>query len=105
MNLTEMTIKELKELETNLQKQIAQRTRDDILAAKEKILAIASSVGMSIKDIVGSPTAQKEKSKVAVQYQHPEDAALQWTGRGRKPKWVVAWIESGKTMDEIRIKA
>jgi DNA-binding protein H-NS len=27
-----------------------------------------------------------------------------WTGRGRKPKWVEALLESGKTLEDIEIK-
>ncbi|MBK7416327.1 MAG: H-NS histone family protein [Dechloromonas sp.] len=42
-------------------------------------------------------------NKVKVKYRHPEDASLEWTGRGRKPKWVEAWLVSGKNMEALGI--
>jgi len=40
-----------------------------------------------------------------VTYRHPENPeALQWTGRGRKPKWVESWINQGGTMDELKVE-
>lgn len=35
-------------------------------------------------------------------YQHPDDAELQWSGRGRKPKWVENWIAAGGTLDDLK---
>ena len=41
--------------------------------------------------------------KVAVKYRHPKDASLQWTGRGRQPKWVEAWLKDGGTIEALAI--
>lgn len=35
-------------------------------------------------------------------YQHPEDPNTTWSGRGRKPGWILEWIESGKPVEELR---
>lgn len=40
-----------------------------------------------------------------IQYQHPENDELCWSGRGRKPKWVEHWIAAGKTLDQLKIGA
>lgn len=40
---------------------------------------------------------------VAVQYLNLNDASQQWTGSGRQPKWVKEWIESGKSLDLVRV--
>jgi hypothetical protein len=37
-------------------------------------------------------------------YSHPEEPSLTWTGRGRKPKWVEAWIASGRTLDQLQVR-
>ena len=41
--------------------------------------------------------------KVAVQYRNPDNASEQWTGRGRQPLWVRHWVESGKSIDLLRV--
>lgn len=35
-------------------------------------------------------------------YQHPTDPNVTWSGRGRKPGWIVEWVESGKPVEELR---
>lgn len=36
-------------------------------------------------------------------YQHPEHPNLRWSGRGRKPKWVEAWLATpGNTLDALK---
>lgn len=36
-------------------------------------------------------------------YQHPEHPHLGWSGRGRKPKWVEAWLATpGNTLDALK---
>ena len=38
----------------------------------------------------------------AIVYRHPEmSELLTWSGRGRKPKWVEAWIDQGGTLAEL----
>ena len=42
-------------------------------------------------------------NKVKVKYRHPENAGLEWTGRGRKPKWVEAWVANGGSLDNLLV--
>ncbi|MDY0965403.1 ParB/RepB/Spo0J family partition protein [Massilia sp. CFBP9026] len=39
-----------------------------------------------------------------VRYRHP-NSMMTWTGRGRAPKWVQEWIESGNTLDGVQVHA
>jgi len=39
-----------------------------------------------------------------VRYRHP-NLMMTWTGRGRAPKWVQEWIESGNTLDGLKVHA
>jgi DNA-binding protein H-NS len=41
---------------------------------------------------------------VAPKYRDPASGKT-WTGRGLKPKWVTEALESGKTLDDLAIKA
>lgn len=44
----------------------------------------------------------KEPSKVAAKYRDPASGST-WTGRGLKPRWLVAALENGRTQDEFLI--
>jgi hypothetical protein len=36
-------------------------------------------------------------------YQHPDDSAKQWSGRGRQPGWVKDWLDAGKSLEDAKI--
>lgn len=38
-----------------------------------------------------------------VRYRHPDNPSLTWTGRGRKPAWVVEWLDNGGTLDQLEV--
>lgn len=44
-------------------------------------------------------------NRPAAKYQHPENTDLQWTGRGRKPKWVEHCLAEGRTLTDLEISA
>ena len=37
-------------------------------------------------------------------YRHPENFAITWSGHGRKPQWIVAWLAQGKEMWELEAR-
>ena len=47
--------------------------------------------------------AGRPKKAVKPKYRNPEDPDQTWSGRGRKPEWVNAWLESGKELSELAI--
>jgi DNA-binding protein H-NS len=40
---------------------------------------------------------------VLPKYRNPERPSETWTGRGKKPRWVIAQLSSGKQIDDFRI--
>lgn len=36
-----------------------------------------------------------------VRYRHPENPSIGWTGHGRKPQWVLEWIENGGALEDL----
>lgn len=102
MDLSTMSSTELRHLQDKIKMEMKKREHHDIAKAREQILAIAQSVGMPVKDLIASGVRAKTGS-VAVRYRNPADAAQQWTGRGRQPKWVKEWLDSGKSIDQLRV--
>jgi DNA-binding protein H-NS len=104
MDLSNFSASDLRALQENIKQQLKKREQQELASAREQILAIAQSVGVPLSELInGIKQPQKEKAIVAVQYLHPNDASLQWTGRGRQPKWIKEWIETGKSLDLVRI--
>jgi DNA-binding protein H-NS len=106
MNLSSMSVAELRALQEQITQEIKAKTQAELVKAREEILAIAQNAGISLKDLLDSQSNAKNrapKTKVAVRYRHPANGSLQWTGRGRQPKWVQEWVAAGKTLDDLRV--
>ena len=102
MDLSNMSLGDLRNLQDKIKQEMKKREQQEVQKAREQILAIAQSVGVPLKDLLANGRGAKTGS-VAVRYRHPDNAANQWTGRGRQPKWVKEWVESGKSLDKLRV--
>jgi DNA-binding protein H-NS len=102
MDLSNLSVPELRKLEEKIKQELKKRERQDIVKAREQILAIAQSVGVPLKELLAGGARAKTGS-VAVRFRNPSDQSQQWTGRGRQPKWVKDWLESGKSLDLLRV--
>lgn len=105
VDLSTYNLAELKGLQHDIEKEIKGRQKSDLKKAREQILAIAQSSGVSIEELLANPgkgNASKGQ-KVRVQYQDPADESRTWTGRGRQPGWVGEALAAGKTLDDLRI--
>jgi DNA-binding protein H-NS len=106
MNLSGLSVVELRALQDQVKQALMDREHQEQAKAREQILAIAHNAGISLQDLLGGQPRGKSiapKAKVAVRYRHPADPLLQWTGRGRQPKWVQDWVASGQSLDIIRV--
>ncbi|MBB5367884.1 MULTISPECIES: H-NS family nucleoid-associated regulatory protein [unclassified Janthinobacterium] len=102
MNLSEMSGSDLRTLQDKVGLELIKREQQHVAAARDEILAIAKNAGIALQDIIqAKPSA--EKKTVATKFRHPEQAELQWTGRGRQPLWVRDWLVSGKDIDLLRV--
>ncbi len=106
MDLSNMSSADLRNLQEQLKRELKQRESQDLAEAREKIFAIAESVGVPLKDLVGGAgiaRGGKKTGSVAPRYRNPADASQQWTGRGRQPKWVKEWLDAGKDIAGLKV--
>lgn len=110
-DLNNFSIGELRELQARVASEITTREKDEIARVQQEILRLAQSVGLTpqallnMNGVGGKKQNKVSANPVAARYQNPADATQQWTGRGRKPKWVVDYLESsGKDLDSLKIR-
>lgn len=100
IDLENLSADELKKLISDAQK--ALKTVDARRKAEAKRAAelAAKEFGFSLEDVL---EAGSKGSKGAPKYANPADRSQTWTGRGRKPNWVIAALEAGQSMDELAL--
>ena len=78
-----------------------QRERADVLIRMEQL---ASKSGFSLNELVGGRGKGKGKGTVGVaKYANPDNRAETWTGRGRKPNWLIAKLKKGSKLNDFTI--
>lgn len=118
MEISSLTLVELRRLQAKIEKEIRQRSnsaRKDLLKKMQKM---AADEGLSLSDIVSGAPASEEKQSpvkrktkagkkktgpVPVKYRNPENPAIGWSGRGRKPQWVVDWLAQDKPIEGLLV--
>ena len=68
--------------------------------AKRAAEKVAKEFGYSLDEILA---AGGKGSKGAAKYATPADPTQTWTGRGRKPNWVIEALQAGKSIDDMAI--
>lgn len=68
--------------------------------AKRAAEKAAKEFGFSLDEVLG---ASPKGSKGAAKYANPADASQTWTGRGRKPNWVIEALAAGKSLDDLSL--
>jgi DNA-binding protein H-NS len=103
INVDKMSLKELVDLDHKIQKAIVATKERERAELKHKIAALAEDSGFSMSELFGGRTAVKGKSSGVAKYKNPDNHAETWTGRGRKPNWLVAKLGKGARMADFEI--
>ena len=102
LDLDSMSKEELEKLRKDADRKLKdydQRRRAEARAMAEKAV---KDYGFSLEELVGS-TKARGRTKSAPRYRHPENASITWTGRGRKPGWVISHLESGGKVEDLAV--
>lgn len=112
IRLSALNIKELESLKKKIEKEIKKRRSKTQEEGLKKIKLIAAEYGLSASELKNlsvvkarkvKPKTGKKRGPVAPKYRDPSNSSNTWTGRGRKPKWVEAFLSAGGRLDQITI--
>ena len=104
VNVEKMSLKELLELETKLDKAIANARERERSEIKQKIEAIVQSSGFSVSELFGGRGSPTKGRTIAAKFVNPENRSETWTGRGRKPRWLTAKLDKGAKMEDFAVR-
>ena len=97
-----LSLDQLKEINKKSSAAIASYENRQRKEAVSKATEIAKAAGFSsLEEMMASQPAKLAKAEP--KYRHPENPEMSWSGRGRKPSWIVEALEVGKSLDDFAI--
>ncbi len=105
MDLSSLTVIQLRDLMQQIPNELKLREAQDKAVILNEVRAFTKARGYTIEDLLAKESKVKTVSgnKVKVKYRHPENPELEWTGRGRKPKWVELWMNDNGSLDKLLV--
>ena len=105
IDLKALSPKQLDELIAQAEDTKRRLHRERLSDARRKVLQVAKDEGYTIEELFGidGKKARGTGKTVAPKFRNPADPEKTWTGRGKRPRWFVDALASGKTADDMRV--
>lgn len=86
----------------DLKQQAQDARKQEMAGAMAEIKRLMADFGITIEDLGGKGGKSKSRGAAPAKYRDP-DSGKTWSGRGRRPAWVVALEGQGKSLDSCKI--
>lgn len=104
IDITKLSLGELLTLQKNIALEVPRR----MLAERQQVIAdlkkMAEDRGFNLHDLLGTKGGKPEKAArapIAAKYRSAD--GKEWTGRGRKPQWVVEHLAKGGKLEDLAV--
>lgn len=102
INLNNLSLKELKDLQSQVVRAIASFQDRQKKAALAELEEVARAKGFTLAELTGT-TAPRKRSIGAAKYANPADRSDTWSGRGRKPRWFIEALAKGSKPEDLSV--
>ena len=73
-----------------------------------QVIESLKTKGLSVYDLLervngGKGSRSRVLGAAAIKFRHPDNTSLTWSGRGKRPTWIKAYLEKGGSMDNLAV--
>ncbi len=101
-DISKLSVKELRELETEIARTIKKKIEEEKAALLKQMKELAEKSGFTFSELIGEKISRR--SQVSPKYRNPNDRTQTWSGRGKRPKWIQEYIDQGGKIEDLLIK-
>lgn len=101
IDLDSLNVDELRAITENAQQLIEQKQHQRLHEAYIQFEQIAENANSTIEDILKAGESLEKKRNI--KYRNTENSEETWTGRGRKPTWLVEALEAGHDIEDFAV--
>ena len=101
IDLAQLSLTELHDLIAQTQQALIAKQKQERKHIIAQMQQLADSIGITIMiQEAGKPAS---KTPVPAKYRNPRNPSQTWSGRGMKPRWLVALLEEGLDIQDCLI--
>lgn len=102
MDLKSLSRADLQKLQRDINKEIDRRTESYKNETRKKLESLAADAGFSVEELFGVHKSKK-RAPAKIKYRDPQNAENAWSGRGRMPTWLAAYVSKGKKREDFAV--
>lgn len=103
-DLSGMTAQELEKLAKDARELAIKKKEEEKQRLRADLAKRIRDAGFTIEEIFPrSETASKKTRTSEVKYRDPADPSRTWSGRGRKPRWLVDAEAAGRSLKDFAV--
>lgn len=105
VDISGLSSEQLRDLSKKIEKRIVAVEKETLQAALKEMRLVADRSGVAFEDVIAllGVKGKKTEKKIVPKYANPDNQSQTWSGRGRRPAWVKAALEAGKSIDDLSI--
>lgn len=95
---------ELRKLVKEAEQALRERSQQRVMELRREAEALAEELNTTVADIFGLEKDGKQSGKkLPPKYMNPANPSQTWSGRGKRPNWLVDELNKGKKLEDFRI--
>ena len=101
IDLSQLSLTELHDLIAQAQQALIARQKQERKAVIAQMQALAATIGATVT--LQAEAKPATRNPVAAKYRNPRNPSQTWSGRGIKPRWLVALLDEGLDIQDCLI--
>ncbi|MGM8897362.1 MULTISPECIES: H-NS histone family protein [unclassified Psychrobacter] len=101
IDLDNLDVDELRAITENAQQLITQKQHQRLYDAYMQFEKIAEDSNSTIEEVLKA--GEKLEKKRSIKYRNTDNHQETWTGRGRKPTWLVDALAAGRDLEDFAV--
>lgn len=101
IDLDNLNVDELRAITENAQQLIAKKQHQRLYDAYMQFEKISEDSNATIEEILKA--GEKLEKKRSIKYRNADNNEETWTGRGRKPTWLVEALTAGRDLEDFAV--
>jgi DNA-binding protein H-NS len=109
LNLAAMSIDEMWELHEEISRVLSVRLTSEKRELEKRLAQLRREKEAhqpepeDAQSLKAAPRERRKYPRVFPKYRNPHDPSETWSGRGKRPRWLAAALETGRTIEEFVI--